>query len=134
MSDENVELAMAASDAYNSGDIEAVMSFYAPDVEVLPDASVFPEAHRLHGREDYKRWLEEIGTAWVKNQAVVREVIALEDGRVLHRYEWGGEGVASGIEIASTLTAIFSIRDGLISRVEWFFDHDKALEAAGLSG
>jgi ketosteroid isomerase-like protein len=41
--------------------------------------------------------------------------------------------VASGIETVSSITGIVTIRDGLISRVEFFFDHDKALKAVGLA-
>ena len=132
MTQENVELVMASYDAYNSGDLDAAMRFFAPDVEAFPDAAVFPEAGALHGRDDLKRWFEEIVSAWVKVQNVVREVIAVEDGRVLVRVDWGGEGIASGIEATSSVTGIWTIRDGLISHVEWFFDHDKALKAVGL--
>jgi ketosteroid isomerase-like protein len=110
------------------------MSFWAPDIEVFPDASVFPEAGPLRGWEASKRWLEETETAWVSAQTVTREVIAVEDGRVLHRYDWGGEGVVSGIEMYSSINGIFTVRDGLISRIEFFFDHDEALEAVGPSG
>ena len=129
-----MELVLAAFDAYNSGDIEATMSFFAPDVEAFPDASVFPEARSLHGREDLKRFFEEAGTAWVNDRNIIREAVAVEDGRVLLRYDWGGEGVGSGIEIFSSLSSIWTTRDGLISHVEWFFDHDKALKAVGLAG
>ena len=123
---------MAFFDAYNTGDIDASVSFFAPDVEAFPDASVFPESGPRHGHEDLKRFFEEAGAAWVKPQAVVRDVIVLQDGRVLVRFDWGGEGAASGMEIASSLTGIHTIRDGFISHVEWFFDHDKALEAIEL--
>jgi ketosteroid isomerase-like protein len=123
---------MAAYDAYNSGDLDAAMRFFAPDVEALPDAAVFPEAGALHGPDDLKRWFEEIGSAWVTVQNEVREVLAVEDGRVLVRVDWGGEGVASGIKTTSSVTGIWTISDGLISRVEWFFDHDMALKAVGL--
>src|SRR3989442_868394 len=121
MSQANVEIVKRAFDAYNSGDLDALMSLVAPDVEAFPDASVFPEARPLHGRDEYKRWLEEIGNPWAKVQSVVREVIPVEDGRVLVRQDWGGEGIASGMEITSSLTSIWTIRDGLISRAEWFF-------------
>ena len=131
MSQENVEVVMAFFEAYNGGDIDAVMSFFAPDVQAFPDASVFPEADPLHGREDLKRWFEETAWAWVNPQAVVREVIVTEDGRVLARFDWGGEGVASGIQTMSSFTGVHTVRDGRISRVEWYSDHDKAL-AVGL--
>ena len=132
MSQENVEIVMAFFDAYNTGDIDASVSFFAPNVEAFPDASVFPESGPLHGHEDLKRFFEEAASAWVNPQAVVMEVIVVGDGRVLVRFEWGGEGAASGMEIASSLTGIHTIRDGVISRAEWHFDHADALNAVGL--
>jgi ketosteroid isomerase-like protein len=79
------EIVTAWTDAYNTGDLDAAMSFYPLDVGVFPDTSVFPEAGPLHGREAARRWTEEIGTAWVNARWVTREVIALKDGRVLTR-------------------------------------------------
>ena len=132
MSQENVELVIAAGDAYNAGDMDATMSCYAPDVEVYPDVG-FPEARPLVGREEFMSWLEAADTAWVDPKWVASEVIAVDDGRVVYRGAWGGEGHASGVETASSLTGIFTIRDGQISRVEFHFDHDEALKAVGLT-
>jgi ketosteroid isomerase-like protein len=129
-----VKLVAASNEAYNSGDLDAMMSYYAPDVNAFPDASVFPEAGPLHGREEFRRWLEEIATAWVSPGWVVREVFAVGDDRVLVRGDWGGKGAASGIETASSITGVFTLRDGHISRLEFFFAHDEALEAVGLAG
>jgi ketosteroid isomerase-like protein len=131
MSQENVELVIAASDAYNAGDMDAMMSFYAPDVEVYPDVG-FPEARPLIGREEFMGWLRGIDAAWVDAKWATSEVFALDDSRVVYRGDWGGEGLASGIETASSITGVFTIRDGQISRLEFFFDHDAALEAVGL--
>jgi ketosteroid isomerase-like protein len=127
-----VELVIHATDAYNAGDMDATMSFYTPDLEALPDASVFPDAGPVHGRREFMSWLQDIDTAWVEAKWVASEVFALDDGRVVYRGDWGGEGLASGIEIASSITGVFTIRDGQISRVEYFFDHGKALKAVGL--
>ena len=33
MSDENVELVLAAVDAYNAGDMDALLELWAPDIE-----------------------------------------------------------------------------------------------------
>jgi len=132
MSQENVEIAQASSNAYNAGDLDAFMECYAPDVEAYPDAG-FPEARPLAGREEFMSWLQGIDAAWVDAKWVASEVFALDDGRVVFRGDWGGEGLASGIETASSITGIFTIRDGQISRVEWFFDHEEALKAVGLA-
>jgi hypothetical protein len=61
-----------------------------------------------------------------------KEKIDVGGDRVLVRGEWGGEGASSGIEMYSSLTGIFTMCDGKISRVEYLFDHALALKAVGL--
>jgi hypothetical protein len=58
MSQADVKIVMGFFDAYNTGDGDAFMSFFAPSVEALPDASVFPESGPCHGHEDLKRFFE----------------------------------------------------------------------------
>jgi ketosteroid isomerase-like protein len=50
----------------------------------------------------------------------------------LVRGDWNGKGSASGMDISTSLSVIYSIREGEISSVVFFFDHDKALKAVGL--
>jgi ketosteroid isomerase-like protein len=128
-----VELVLAMNNAYNAGEIDTMLEFYAPDVEAVPDASVFPEAGALHGRDEFRGWVAEIGRAWIGVRWETREVLAIDANRVMHRGDWGGKGVASGIETYSNVTGLFTVRGGQVSNVEYFFDHDKALKAAGLS-
>jgi ketosteroid isomerase-like protein len=132
MSHENVDLVLAAVGAYNAGDLEAWAKFLAPDIEAFPDASLFPEPGPLLGRDKYRAWTEEIGSAWLRPRWETTEVIAVGADRVLHRGDWGGEGAASGIETYSSTTGVFTVRDGQISKIEFYFDHDRALKAAGL--
>ena len=133
MSQENVELVLAHVAAYNAGDIDAWAEFLSPDVESFPDASAFPEPGPLRGRDEYRAWLEEIQTAWRKPRWQTTEVLAVGTDLVLHRGDWGGEGAASGIETYSNISGVFTVREGQISRIEFFFDHDEALKAVGLA-
>jgi ketosteroid isomerase-like protein len=132
MSQENMELVIAANDAYNAGDMDAMMSYYAPDLEASPDVG-FPEARPLIGSEEFRSWVEGIDAAWVHGTWVASEVFAVDGDRVVYRGDWGGEGLASGVETASSITGVFTIRDGQISRLEFFFDHAHALKAVGLA-
>jgi ketosteroid isomerase-like protein len=52
---------------------------------------------------------------------------------VVSRTDWGGKGRASGIDLRASLSSIITVRDGQITKIEFFFDHAQALEAAGLS-
>jgi ketosteroid isomerase-like protein len=127
-----VELVLAGIEAYAKGDLDATLALCAPDVEVFPDRTVFPEAEPLRGRDAYRRWLEELASAWVRVEVEVREVFALPDGRVVLREDSGGLGRSSGLRTSSNITGIFTLRSGLLTRVEWHFDHAEALKAVGL--
>jgi ketosteroid isomerase-like protein len=133
MSHENVEIVRRTTDAYNAGDREASFDFITEDVEIYPDAR-FTEAKPFRGREQYKRFLADLDQGWEGGgTGVIKEVFPVGDDRVLARGEWGGKGRASGIDLRSSLTSIYTVSHGKISRIEFFFDHAAALEAAGLS-
>ena len=133
MSQENVEMVRSATEAYIAGDREAYLDFMAEDIEIRPDVSRFPEAKPFRGRVEFRRFLADIDEGWEGGgSAVLREIFPVGD-RVVARADWGGRGRASGIDLRSSLTSIYTIRDGQISKIEYFFDHAKALEAAGLS-
>jgi len=66
-------------------------------------------------------------------KAEVRGEVFPVGDRVVARFDWGGRGRASGIDLRSSLTAIHTVRDGRIVKIEYFFDHAEALEAVGLS-
>jgi ketosteroid isomerase-like protein len=134
MSQENVEMVRRAIEAIVRGDIDAYLGFIAEDAEICPDASVFPEAKPFIGREEFRRFLAEIDEGWEGGASLseIREIFPVGD-RVVARADWGGRGQASGIDLHSSLTAIYTVRDGQITKIEFFFDHAQALEAAGLS-
>src|ERR1700751_5886970 len=115
MSRENASVVLAAIEVYNTGDLDAHIEFFASDVEVVPDAAAFPESVPLHGLREYRAWLEEAATAWLnpRNQPPT-EVLDLGSDRVLVRYGWGGGGASSGIEMYSSVTGVFTVRDGQI--------------------
>ena len=77
VAEENVALVLASFEAYNAGDLDAMMGFYASDVEVFPDASVFPESAPLHGLSEFRSWVAEIANAWVNPRYVTTEVFAV---------------------------------------------------------
>jgi ketosteroid isomerase-like protein len=133
MSHENLEIARRAAEAILHGDIDAFLGFLAVDAEIYPDASIFPEAKPLIGREEFRRFLAEIDQGWEGGASFseLREIFPAGD-RVVLRADWGGRGHASGIDLRSSLTTIYDIRRGEITKIEFFFDHAQALEAAGL--
>jgi ketosteroid isomerase-like protein len=132
MSQESVEIVRKTMEAYTAGPREAYYDFMAEDIEICPDVSRWPEAETFRGREEFRRFNAEIDQDWEGGaRAEIKEVFPVDD-RVVVRADWGGKGRSSGIDLLSNLSAIFTVRDGQITKIEFFFDHAKALEAAAL--
>jgi ketosteroid isomerase-like protein len=133
MSQENVEIVRRTMKAYMVGDREAFYDFMAEDIEIRPDVSRWPEAQPFRGLEEFRQFNAEIDQDWEGGaRAEIKEIFPVGD-RVVARTAWGGRGRASGIDLRSNLTGIFAVQDGRIVKIEYFFDHAQALEAAGLS-
>ena len=134
MSQENVEMVRSSLETYDAGGRDAYLDFFAEEVEVCPDVSRFPEAEPFRGRDEFGRFIADIDEAWEGGGGAVniREVFPVGD-RVVARFDWGGRGRASGIDLRSSLTTIHTVRDGRIVKIDYFFDHAEALKAVGLS-
>ncbi len=133
MSQENVEVVKASIETYGTGDRDAYLDFMAQDVEIRPDVSRFPEAKPFRGREGFRRFLADMDQGWEDGATAseIREIFSVGD-RVVARADWGGKGRASGVELHSSLTSLYTVQHGRIIKIEYFFDHAKALAAVGL--
>ena len=57
----------------------------------------------------------------------------ISEHRVLSKYRLRSRGASSGAAMTTPVYSIATIRERLISRVEYFMRYEEALEAAGLS-
>ena len=139
VSQANLDIVQRSIDAYNSEDLDAQMQTYAPDAEVffaqdadtpLPSAGT---ATSIVGRDAIRAFLRDESSAW-RARYKTSELLPVAANQVLSRGDWGGIGVASGMELYQNTSVLFTLRDGLIARAEFFGDHDAALRAAGLPG
>jgi ketosteroid isomerase-like protein len=134
MSQENVDVVQRFHAAYEEADFATMLDLCTADVHVCPDAAVFPEADSVTGLEPLRSFLVGTAVAWVQVRYPISEAREIGDDRVLIRGRWGGKGVTSGVEMVSSLSAVYTLEQGHISKAEYFFDHGKALNAAGLKG
>jgi ketosteroid isomerase-like protein len=130
MSQENVEIVRRHMDAYLSGDNEAALAAYDPEVQF--DASLRPEGRIYHGRNGVAEAMRVWSGTWEDWKVEVEEIIDAGDQVLLVSRE-SGRGKGSGIEIDQQVFVVFTLRDGKIVRWKGFVDRDRALEAAGLS-
>jgi ketosteroid isomerase-like protein len=116
------------ADAYNSGDLEAFLSRFDPEVVLDPDPQ-WPEPGPVFSRDAFGRFLEDWARAW---QAVRVEVEGVEEhgDAVVARCRWIVSGAASGAAVPTAFTVVLRFGpNGLVSRISAFFDHDEALRS-----
>jgi ketosteroid isomerase-like protein len=131
MSQENVEIVRANFEAFNVGDLDALREHYDRNI-IVRATEDWPEPGPFVGREAVIRQGEQLRETW---DAVTVEPIGDFIGagdRVAVRHIW--HGVGHGPESHPLeFTAVYTIRKGKISIIEYFWEHAEALEAVGLS-
>ena len=129
MPDQDIQTVEALLAAFRRGDTEAMLALNHPDGEwVNPDYAI--ERGTRRGSEEIGRAIERIFEFFETVEAESME--RTPDGRILvvSRVRTRGIGGSPGIEdLTGTL---FTVRDGLLIRYEWFRSPEEARAAAGL--
>ena len=132
MSQENVDAAQKALDAFNRRDKAAWLVLNDPEVEVVPPRD-WPESDPIRGREA-------VWDVYVENIEAFREgalehveLIDAGNDRVVADMRREVRGKASGASVAWRYWQVVTFRNGKVLRIEWFSERAEALEAVGLS-
>ena len=129
MSQENVEIARAAIEAWSAGDMEALRALYHPDI-IVRTVEGWPEPGPYVGRDAVIREWKRQREAFDANALeIVGDYIDVGD-RVVVRVIWRGAG--AGPEADIEVTSLLTVRDGMVLATELFWDHAEALKAVGL--
>ena len=128
--------ARLALEAYNRRDMDAVGIGYHPEFEYHP-AREWVESGLLEpsypGLEGHRRYVE--STAEVFGSEVYVTPVELIDAGdkfvVLANAPMRAQ--ASGIELTEEFALVSTLKDGLVIRVQEYYDYAEALEAVGLS-
>ncbi len=91
----------------------------------------WPGGGTYHGREEFKRFLEQFLEAFSKirfDEVTEPEIVG---SAPVFRGHWTGSGQASGIEASSVdFSVVFWSHDGRIDETRFFFDDEEAREFA----
>jgi ketosteroid isomerase-like protein len=129
MPQQNVEVVRAIFEAWNGGRMNALREMLDPDV-IMRAPVGWPEPGPFVAREVVIRALEQLRETFDADwQEIVSDLIGVGD-RVAVWTVWHGLG--HGPELKQESTAVFTVREGRIFGLEFFWDHEEALEAVGL--
>jgi ketosteroid isomerase-like protein len=130
VSQENVEIAKRAIDAFNLRDVDTFAALTTRDFEWSP-SMVAIEGEIFRGPDGIDKYFESLTGAWESFQILPNRFRDLADVVVMLG-QLQGRGKASGVEVIEPLGMVFDFRDGKVSRIRGFLDHGEALRAAGL--
>jgi ketosteroid isomerase-like protein len=131
MSQENVEVVRLSNALTNDGDFDAAFGLVHPDIEWVI-AKEHPDARTVTGRNalaEYRREWEEA----LPGVHVVFDRLLDTGNAVVGIGEVRGTGAGSGADVQVPIGFVFTLGDGLITRVEEYLDPAEALKAVGLA-
>jgi ketosteroid isomerase-like protein len=133
MSQENLEIVRRANAAFNVGDVDGALEFFAPDAELQDLANAPDQASAVNG-------VDAINEAWTLWTTAFDELrVEIEEwtdsgNAVIGAAHWQGQGKSSGMSIDVHQFDLYEFRKEKIVRVILGFrSREDALEAAGLS-
>jgi uncharacterized protein len=132
VSQENVDLARDAIGAFQRGDIEELLAYTDPDVELHSAIVGGAEGNVYRGHDGWRRWYADSFESFEELDNQLSEFRDLDD-RVVALGRVRARGRESGVELDSEMGWVFTFRDGKLIRAAGFLSQAAALEAAGLS-
>jgi ketosteroid isomerase-like protein len=131
VSQTNLELLLAGFDAFNSGDLERILTFVDPQFEVSVPRELSAEPDTYRGYEGVRRYFETFAEAmdritfhaervWDTGEDLVVELRLTAIGR------------QTGIPVQQTAFLVWTVRDGKALRVRTYAALEPALASAGL--
>jgi ketosteroid isomerase-like protein len=132
MSQENVELVRSVFAAWNAGDLEAIRELYDPYIVVRYEQDWPEGSEPTLGRDAViQQWQRQRETFDADTLEPIGEFIDAGD-RVIVRQAWRAVG-RHGPDLKLEVTTVTTLRKGKTILLEFFWDHEQALEAVGLS-
>jgi ketosteroid isomerase-like protein len=131
MSQQDVEIARRAFDAYNRLDVEAMLACVTPDLEWFPSMPSTLETAIYQGREGVERYFQETRGTWNPLLVHAQDFRSVGD-RLLVLGHLDGTGRASGIRTTTPIGMVIEFQEGRIRRVRAYLDHSEAVRVSGL--
>jgi ketosteroid isomerase-like protein len=132
VSEGNVQVARAFTEAFNARDIEAVISWCDPDVEFHSTFAAVGGAVYV-GHDGMRRWHRDLQEVWGKEFRSEPEAFFDLGEHTLVFTVLHGRGRQSGVEASLPVAAVVGFRDGLIVSYEGYIHREDALAGLGVS-
>ena len=126
---ELAELAHSAIDAYNRGDVEAVLEQLDEQIEVYT-APGLVNAGTYNGHDGFLQWLAQWSEAWDEFRLELERIDFVGEHYEVVSVRQFGRGAGSGVEVEMRIAQLYEVHYGKATRLHYYPDRDAALAAA----
>ena len=130
MSQANVDVIRSSAEKFVATG-EPVFETMHAEIEIVDHD--LPDATPQRGHDGYIRWLQEWADAWEDFSIEPEEYIDAGDDKVIMVMRIRARGRGSGIELDRQDAIVYTFRDGLIVRQDYYNNRPQALESVGLT-
>ena len=131
MSQENIEIARQAYEAWNGGDLDWLLDHMTEDFEFQPGLGFSDIDAVVRGKEGWRRFAQMWQEAWEDISVRVERIEDLDD-RIVALLTFDGRGRESGVEVSIRVGHVATVRKGRVSKLVSIPGWGEALEAVGL--
>lgn len=130
---ENVEVVVAAYEAFAARGVDGFGEFLTEDVDYRAVEGAPDDRGPMHGKEALRPYVQDWLDTFDEFTAQPVELIDAVENQVVAVIEISGRAKFSGVESTMTFAAVYGVRDGRIARGREYTTREEALKAAGLS-
>jgi ketosteroid isomerase-like protein len=132
-SEESAELITRMLRAWSSGDIDALLEVFDPEVEVRPALSAFLDSMVYRGHEGVRDWYAETNEPWAELHAKLEGLIDAGE-RTLAIIALSARVPRGQVDLDARIAHLVTIRDGKIVRLDGYEEPEAAMAAVGEGG
>lgn len=108
--EDRVELVRRGFEAWEAGDVEAVLELFDPEIEVFTAEGLI-NAGTYRGHESFLRWTQQWFEAWEDFHNTPQEIVAVGNRHAVARVHQTGRGRGSGVDVEMTVGWAFEVHD-----------------------
>jgi uncharacterized protein len=131
MSQENVEIVRRAFEAYERGDLPALLGEFSSDVVIRQTAPV-PDARTYHGQEGLLKVISDWTEVFDAFVMTAKDFVDAGNDKVIVRVHQKPRGTESGAAGEGDFWFVYTVGGGKLVRLDMFNSKSEALEATGL--
>jgi ketosteroid isomerase-like protein len=122
-------LARRSIDAYNRGDVGALLEQLDEEIEVYTPPEL-PNAGTYRGHQGFLQWLGQWDEAWEEFRLEIERIDFVGDRCGVVTVRQFGRGAGSGVEVEMRIAQLYEMRGDKATRLHYYPDRETALATA----